>query len=145
MLIVDNQTEIKVHKRKLRAIQEHMTNKAVELIVCHNDYIKDLNRQYRNIDEATDVLSFPIIDEIGLSDTIGTIVISADFIKEGAKKFNHRKRDEISLLFIHGVLHLLGYDHEIDNGEMRERERELIEKFELPHSLIVRVEDSEDI
>jgi len=142
MLILDNQTDLKVHKRKLRLIQEYMTKKGLELIVCNNEYIRELNKQYRDVDEATDVLSFPLIDEIGLNDTIGTIVISADFVIEGAKKYNHRKRDELALLFIHGLLHLLGYDHETDDGEMRNLERDLIEKFELPHSLIVRVEDN---
>ncbi len=145
MLILDNQTELKVHKRKLRLIQDSMTKKGLELIVCNNEYIKDLNRQYRGIDEATDVLSFPLIDEIGLNDTIGTIIISADFVIAGAKKYNHRKRDEMALLFIHGLLHLLGYDHETDNGEMRSLERDLINKFELPHSLIVRTEESDEI
>ena len=59
---------------------------------------------------------------------------------ERAKEFKHSLNDELALLFIHGTLHLLGYDHEIDNGEMREKEKEIIKKFNLPESLIVRVE-----
>jgi probable rRNA maturation factor len=50
-------------------------------------------------------------------------------------------QDELSLLFIHGMLHLLGYDHEVDNGEMRQKEATLIEAFALPNSLIIRTEE----
>ena len=65
-------------------------------------------------------------------------VIAASFVKEQAKALGHTEQDELSLLFIHGMLHLLGFDHEEDEGEMREREEALIEMFALPKSLIVR-------
>jgi len=52
----------------------------------------------------------------------------------------HSYNDEVTLLFIHGLLHLLGFDHEVDNGQMREEERKLIEYFSLPKSLILRSE-----
>ena len=71
---------------------------------------------------------------------LGSIVISIDTAKKEAEEFGHSIEDEIKLLFIHGLLHLLGYDHEIDNGEMRAKEAEIIEKFNLPKSLIVRNE-----
>jgi probable rRNA maturation factor len=90
-------------------------------------------------------LSFPLIydlpKEILVNMPLGSIVISADFVKQKAEEFNHSVDDEFSLLFIHGLLHLLGYDHELDSGEMREKERELIELFRLPLSLIVRTEE----
>ena len=57
---------------------------------------------------------------------------------EKAKEYNHGSDNELKLLFIHGLLHLLGFDHEIDNGEHRHKEEELIKKFNLPSSLIVR-------
>ena len=57
-----------------------------------------------------------------------------------ADRFAHSPQEELKLLLIHGILHLLGYDHEIDNGEMREKEREIIEHFNLPKSLIIRSE-----
>jgi len=59
-------------------------------------------------------------------------------VKEKAAEYGHSQEDELALLFIHGMLHLAGYDHESDDGEMRARERELIEEFGLPESLIVR-------
>ena len=71
---------------------------------------------------------------------LGSIVISVDYVTEVAKRLGHSYDEELSLLFIHGLLHLLGYDHEVDNGEMREREAKLIKTFNLPKSLIVRME-----
>ena len=73
---------------------------------------------------------------------LGSIVISADFVKDRANEFGHTYSDELSLLFIHGMLHLLGFDHETDSGEMREMEAEIINKFYLPKSLIIRTEES---
>ncbi len=72
---------------------------------------------------------------------LGSIVISADLVKEKATEFGHNAEDELSLLFIHGLLHLLGFDHEVDNGEMRDKEKDIIVNFSLPSSLIVRTEE----
>jgi len=72
---------------------------------------------------------------------LGSIVISSGFVQERSNELGHSEKDELLLLFIHGLLHLLGYDHEDDNGEMRKREKELILKFDLPSSLIVRTEE----
>src|SRR5574344_1356836 len=88
-------------------------------------------------DEATDVLSFPVDGDFEHL-PLGTIIISIDFVKEKAKEYGHSEEDELNLLFIHGLLHLLGYDHEVDNGEHRQKEEELIKQFNLPSSLIVR-------
>ncbi len=57
-----------------------------------------------------------------------------------AQNLSHSEQDEFTLLYIHGLLHLLGYDHEVDSGEMREKEKLLIKKYELPESLIVRTQ-----
>jgi probable rRNA maturation factor len=140
MVFIDNQTELKIAKKRLKKIKKFLTDKDLELVICDNDYIKDLNFRFRGVDTPTDVLSFPLVDEVGLK-TLGTIVISENFVREGAEKYNHKKRDELALLFIHGLLHLLGEDHEIDDGKMRELEEKVISHFELPKSLIVRTED----
>ncbi len=71
---------------------------------------------------------------------LGSLVISMDHVRQAAEAFSHSAEEETALLFIHGLLHLLGYDHECDNGEMRDDERRLIETFGLPKSLIVRTE-----
>ena len=136
MIILDNRIKFKkVPKKKLKKIAKFLTHKTFELILTDNQTIKELNYKFRNINKETDVLSFPIIGE----NNIGSIVISIDFVKKNSKKYKHKKSDELLLLFIHGLLHLIGYDHEIDNGEMREMEKKIIKKFSLPKSLIVRV------
>lgn len=107
----------------------------LELLITSNEEIQILNKTYRQIDKPTDVLSFPYANQEAL---LGSIVISSEYVKNGAVDFNHSEADECALLFIHGMLHLLGYDHEKDNGVMREKEEQLIIRFNLPQSLIVR-------
>ncbi len=112
------------------------TKKDIELIITTNQEIQEINRIYRDIDKPTDVLSFPLNGS--KKDPLGSIVISIDFVKDVAREFDHSEEEEFILLFIHGMLHLLGFDHELDNGEMREEEEKIIKKWNLPKSLIVR-------
>ena len=139
MIDIDNQTTYKINEEFLDSILCSLIQKDIELIVTSNETIQEINKEYRNIDKATDVLSFPY-EDMPMA-PLGSIVISIDYVKEKAKEFGHSEDDEFSLLFIHGLLHLLGYDHECDNGEMRSKEEELIRAFNLPKSLIVRTED----
>ncbi|MBP6162886.1 MAG: rRNA maturation RNase YbeY [Aliarcobacter sp.] len=137
MIDLDNTTEFLIDTASLEKIAESLTKKDIELIVVKNDEIQELNKEHRNIDKATDVLSFPMDFEMP-NMPLGSIVISTDFVEEKAKEYGHTFNEEFSLLFIHGLLHLLKYDHEVDNGEHRAKEEELIKKFNLPDSLIVR-------
>jgi len=142
---LDNQTDITIPIDVLERIAQSLTTREIELIVTDNRTIQELNSEYRSKNKATDVLSFPIDTTFG-EETIpgmplGSIVISADIVKEKASEFGHAVEDEFSLLFIHGLLHLLGFDHEVDNGEMRKKEKNIIETFTLPSSLIVRTEE----
>jgi len=138
MIDFDNQTDLEINLDEIEKIATFITDKDFELIIVDNDIIQSINKEYRNIDKPTDVLSFPL-DIVCDGMPIGSIIISADKVKKGAKIFNHSINDEFKLLLIHGLLHLIGYDHEVDNGEMRQKEKEIIEKFNLPLSLIVRV------
>ncbi|WP_323659252.1 rRNA maturation RNase YbeY [Aliarcobacter butzleri] len=138
MIDLENSTEFEIDTLNLENIANTLTTKDIELIVVKNDEIQELNKEYRNIDKPTDVLSFPMNFEVIDMPLLGSIVISTDFVREKAKEFKHSFNEEFTLLFIHGLLHLLGFDHEIDNGEHRLKEEELIEKFKLPSSLIVR-------
>ncbi|SFV68813.1 Metal-dependent hydrolase YbeY, involved in rRNA and/or ribosome maturation and assembly [hydrothermal vent metagenome] len=138
MIDIDNQTSFEIDRAFLEKVLQTVTQKDVELIVTTNAVIQEINREYRNIDKPTDVLSFPY-EAMPLT-PLGSIVISVDFVQQKAEEFSHSQNDEFSLLFIHGLLHLLGYDHEVDNGQMRAKEEELIYKFKLPKSLIVRTE-----
>jgi len=143
MLNIDNLTDFSINTQILEDIIKMHTSREIDLIVCYNFTIKNYNKEYRGKDVATDVLSFPIENDIVSENNImplGSIVISIDFVKDKAKVFNHSIDSEFTLLFIHGLLHLLGYDHEIDNGEMRKKEELIIRELNLPNSLIVRTE-----
>ena len=137
MIDLDNETGFEIDILILEKITNSLTQKDIELLIVKNDEIQKLNKEHRNIDKATDVLSFPIDFDMP-NMPLGSIVISTDFVEEKAKEYGHTFNEEFSLLFIHGILHLLGYDHEVDNGEHRQKEEKLIKEFNLPNSLIVR-------
>lgn len=101
-----------------------------------NEEIRKLNKQYRNIDKETDVLSFPM-GENGVYDVnhdtgakiLGDIVISMEKAVEQAKMYNHPLQREVGFLTVHSMLHLLGYDHEaggIEAVHMREKEETVL-------------------
>jgi len=138
MIELDNRTTLIVDELLLNKITNTLTDKEIELIITSNSEIQEINKAHRDIDRATDVLSFPY-EDMPMS-PLGSIVISYDFVLEKAKELGHTASDETVLLFIHGLLHLLGYDHEIDSGEMRDKEESLIKEFKLPTSLIVRTQ-----
>ena len=108
----------------------------VELVFVNDDEMRKINREQRGIDKATDVLSFPYEQVSG--GLMGSVVISTDTANRVAGELGHSIECEIALLFLHGILHILGYDHEIDGGQMRQKEKEVIEHFSLPDSLIIR-------
>lgn len=138
MIELDNRTTLNIDIKTLETIADSLTNKEIELIITDAKEMREINRAHRNIDKDTDVLSFPY-EEMPMS-PLGSIVVSSSYLEENSKEFGHSINDELALLFIHGMLHLLGYDHETDNGEMRVKEAELIEEFDLPKSLIIRTE-----
>lgn len=109
-----------------------------------NDQIREMNRQYRNKDSATDVLSFPL-GENGEYDTnhetgakiLGDIVISMPKAVEQANTYGHTLEREVGYLTAHSVLHLLGYDHEqggLERVRMREKEERVMQELGLPAS-----------
>lgn len=138
MIELDNRTSLDVDITFLDKISSSLTDKEIELIITDAEEIQQINKEYRNIDKPTDVLSFPY-EDIPFS-PLGSIVISSLHVETKAKELGHSQNDELALLFIHGLLHILGYDHEVDNGEMRKQEENIIETFDLPKSLIVRTE-----
>ena len=96
--------------------------------------MRALNRQFRGKDYATDVLSFPS-DERGF---LGDIVIAEGVAKRQAKERGHSLKIEVQTLALHGLLHLLGYDHEKDDGRMARAEARLRKQAGLPLGLIER-------
>ncbi|EIF51459.1 rRNA maturation RNase YbeY [Sulfurovum sp. AR] len=146
MIDLDNQTSLVVDLEALEKIADTLSTKEVELIITDDKTMQELNAEHRGKNKVTDVLSFPMetpfTEQSIFGMPLGSIIIAESFVKEKAVEFGHTVQDELSLLFIHGMLHLLGFDHEKDEGEMRIREKEIIEEFDLPNSLIVRTEES---
>ena len=136
MLLIDNETNISLHVSLLEQICDEHTHKEVELLIVDAGTIQELNREHRGKDKPTDVLSFPI-DDFPHS-PLGAIVINHELAHKKAKELGHKIEEEIALLFIHGLLHLLGFDHEVDSGQMRAKEEALIHQYKLPQSLIIR-------
>ena len=96
----------------------------VSVTFVGNSKIKELNKTYRKKDEVTDVLSFPIDDEL-----LGEVIISLPRAVEQAEDYGHSLRREVAFLMVHGLLHILGYNHksDADKAEMRKAEEELLE------------------
>jgi len=142
MIDLDNQTTLSFELTPLEEIASALSTKEVELVITDDETMKTLNTEYRGKESSTDVLSFPMdapfTEQSIFGMPLGSIVISEVYVKAKASELGHSIQDELSLLFIHGMLHLLGFDHEIDSGEMRQREEALIIEFGLPKSLIVR-------
>src|SRR5581483_8774412 len=112
-----------------RAILHYLGQKRAELSLAlvPDREIHALNRQYRHKDKPTDVLSFPLADEVQPS-LLGDVVISLETAARQARRRRHSLREEIQILLIHGILHLLGYDHEVSRSEairMHRKEREI--------------------
>ncbi|MBL0721281.1 MAG: rRNA maturation RNase YbeY [Sulfurovum sp.] len=135
LIIEDNHTNFTTPLDILEKISSKFTNREIELIIIDSLTMQNMNATYRGQNSPTDVLSFPLEGDFM---PLGSIVISIDFVYQKAKFFKHSSENEFTLLFIHGLLHLLGFDHEVDNGEMRREEEDIINTFSLPTSLIVR-------
>lgn len=116
----------------------NLPSKSCELLFVDNAKIASINAEFRGIQSPTDVLSFPLESEF--SPILGSIIISVETAQAMSQRLKHTLEEEIALLFIHGILHLVGFDHESDNGEQRAKEEELVIKFHLPSSLIVRTQ-----
>ena len=128
----------------------------LEVIALSSESMREINLAHRGKDSSTDVLSFPLeimeLDSenvLGFSESscealpapcLGSILINYDLALEVAKALGHSFEEEVSLLFVHGLLHILGFDHECDSGEQRALEQHIIQTLGLPKSLIVRTE-----
>jgi probable rRNA maturation factor len=106
----------------------------VAVLVTASRDIQKLNREFRKKNKPTDVISFPS-DADGIA---GDIAISADIARANGRELGHGTATELKVLILHGVLHLAGFDHETDNGEMARKESRLRKQLGLPASLIER-------
>ena len=120
-----NKTDYKIDTKSLRLVldnalkEENVNNAYFNVIFINNDEIHSINKEYRNIDRETDVISFAFLDnedrekeyKSGMPVILGDIYISLDKANEQAKEYGHSLKRELCFLFVHGLLHLLGYDH----------------------------------
>ena len=143
-ILIDNQNNlIKLDEKFEEQIQnaiktslEHLgygLNYEISISIVNEEEIRKLNKEYRNNDSVTDVLSFPLFEreDIPEEGMLGDIVICVERVKEQAKDFNHSEERELIYLTVHSLLHLLGYDHneEDDKLEMRTKEKEIMKKL----------------
>ena len=116
----------------------------VNVLVTSSAAVRSLNRQFRGQNKATDVLSFPFTFPTPESrkrpKLAGEIAISADIALQNSARLGHPPAPEVKILALHGILHLAGFDHERDNGEMARKEATLRRALRLPAALIERVQ-----
>src|ERR1700754_1635415 len=108
------------------------------VLLTGDERLRELNLHFRGVDKATDVLSFPALPEAGSSGHDGDLAISLETAAAQAQEHGHPLQVEVKILMLHGLLHLAGYDHERDRGQMRRRETVLRKQFGLPAGLVER-------
>ena len=109
---------------------------SVDVLVTGNPEMKSFNQRFLKKDAPTDVLSFPSPSE--MKGSAGELAISVEIAAQNARRLGHSTADEVRILALHGVLHLAGYDHERDGGEMARKEMRLRKALKLPVGLIER-------
>lgn len=148
-IIVDEVMEAFVVQvvEKVLAYEECEDEFEVSISFVNNEEMRSLNKEYRNIDKETDVLSFPLVEfieeELNAEDenaeyieeeiALGDIVISMEKALEQSEEYGHSFNRELAFLLIHGMLHLLGYDHdeEASEGEMFDKQEEILKRLNL--------------
>ena len=120
------------------------SNLYITITLTNPETIKEINREYRNIDNATDVLSFPMFEKDELEEKLnnnffkheeilGDIVISIQKVEEQAEEYGHSFERELSYMVVHGFYHLMGYDHikEEDKEKMRPKEEKILNELKI--------------
>lgn len=144
ILYDDRQNKMEISDENIEAIEKTVAvcletegidgDFEVSVSFVNNEEIRELNKQYRNVDSETDVLSFPMDDDEDAEIImLGDIVLSTEKIIEQAEEFGHSLEREMMYLVAHSTLHLIGYDHMDDDEkqEMRQREKEIMKKLQL--------------
>ena len=130
-----DQTRLIQVVRKSLQVEGYARSAEISIVLMDDEQIHELNRDYRGIDRPTDVLSFSQVEGMPVESfeervSLGDVVISVETAARQAEARGGTLEDELDLLVAHGMLHLLGYDDETDDGaeEMRERERKILGK-----------------
>lgn len=135
--LVPKLNEASLARFQARACKATGLRGAVNILVTGNRELRTLNGRFRGKDEATDVLSFTPMSEFAQA-LAGDVAISAEIAARNARKLGHSTAEEVKILTLHGILHLAGYDHEDDAGNMARREQQLRKRLGLPAGLIER-------
>lgn len=135
----NRQRKIPFDERELRSFLRRLScdvakKREFAVVVASDESVRKANRRFRGKPSSTDVLSFPD----GENGRLGDVLISAGRAARQARQYHHRVEDELKILALHGLLHLLGYDHETDEGRMRRAETRWRRKYGLNPSLIER-------
>jgi probable rRNA maturation factor len=129
-------------ERWLTAVIPSRVRGTVSVALVSDQRVRRLNREYRASDYATDVLSFPLGESLPVARPdhafLGDVVIATGVARRQARAAGHSERTEVRILALHGLLHLIGYDHERDDGAMARAERRLRRKGGLREGLIER-------
>ena len=142
--IEENQEYVDIINKVLKkCFEEEILNDKnlyVNIVLTNPSNIRKMNKEYRNIDKETDVLSFPMFEKDELEkrkelnqDILGDIVISIERVKEQANEYGHSFERELSYMAVHGFYHLMGYDHieKKDKIIMRQKEENILQKLKI--------------
>lgn len=133
MIEVGNFTGFEISEKEIREIgrsvlkKEGKENLDLNLVFVSSEEIREVNREYRKKDKPTDVLSFEKREDFilppGQENNLGEVLICPEQVAINAKNFNIDFREEVARVAVHGILHLLGYDHEKDQGEFFKKQK----------------------
>lgn len=116
------------------------TDLYLSITLSNEEYIHKINKETRNVDKPTDVLSFPMFEKneipktkTGIPDVLGDIIICIPIVKKQAIQYEHSFKRELAYMLVHGFYHLIGYDHieEKDQQKMREKEENILSKLNI--------------
>jgi len=137
VLVKSNLTKPHIVRNKIKELTKRILQllgvraDEVSIMFVSDEEMKYYNQTYRGVPEPTDVLSFPLE---GLTPegkrNLGDIIVSLETASRQAEELGHSLELEVKILLIHGLIHLLGYDHTTDQGEMEAKEREILRRLE---------------
>ncbi|MBI1357786.1 MAG: rRNA maturation RNase YbeY [Acidobacteria bacterium] len=143
----NRQRRVAVDDAAIRAFLEQLDDKLAKgrefaVLIASDEAVRTANRQFRGLAKSTDVLSFPDDEDGpgGEGERLGDILISAKRAALQATELGHSVEEEVKTLILHGLLHLLGWDHEMDSGEMAAEEKRWRRKLGLAAGLIERTQ-----
>ncbi len=138
-VFIANEQELSVDEPSLSGLARHVLDKEgldesaeLSILLIGADHIRRLNARFAGHDHATDVLSFPMMDDEEANESmLGDVVLCPEIARANAEKLNHSLDRELNVLLVHGILHLLGYDHQgkMDQSEMERRLTEILESY----------------